>query len=402
MDAEDRPVVGTTMLAHALFHGYELAIPVFVVVWLDVFPVSEGVLGVIVGAGYAAIGIGAVPSGVLADIYGSDRILVAALVGMGAGFLLVSVSTNVVVLAIALVLWGTAASVYHPAGLSLLSRATTERGTAFAYHGAAGNVGTVVGPLATAVLLSVLDWRAVAAVLVVPAFGGAVLAAHLSPNSSSRHLGGPPRGKRGAEGVASIRASTRTLFSGGFVIIFGIVLLYGLYYRGVLTFLPAILRDVTALDSVSLSGQSVSIGEYVYAGLLAIGVFGQYAGGRTTEVVRSEVVLVVAFVLLVVVALAFVPAAGVGVLPLLVVCAIMGFTIYVIAPVYQVTIAEYVTSDIHGLTYGYTYFAMFGVGALGASVAGATLAYASTTTLFVILGGLATTAAVVSGALLRR
>lgn len=392
MASNEPRVLGVTMLSHALFHGYELAIPVFVVVWLDVFPVTEAVIGLVVGVGYAAIGVGAVPSGVLSDAFGSDRLLVLALGGMGLGFVLVSLSTNVIVLGFALVVWGAAASVHHPAGLSLLSRTETERGRAFAFHGAAGNVGTVLGPLAAAVLLSFVSWRTTAALLVLPAAAGVVLALLLLRDG----VGDVDHPSDTEQNRSGLRVSSRRLFSGGFLVILSVVVLYGLYYRGILTFLPEILTAFAVFDVIRVFGRVVTPGEYVYAGLLAVGVVGQYAGGRLTDLVPSERALVAAFGLLVVVALAFVPAAQLGLLPLVIVCIAIGFAVYVTAPIYQVVIAERVTADIHGLTYGYTYLAMFGIGAIGATIAGAAIAYATIGTLFLVLAGLAGMAALIS------
>jgi len=401
VDSDSRAVVAFTMVAHALFHAYELTIPIFVVVWLDAFPVSEALLGLVVGVGYAAIGLGAVPSGVLSDAYGSNRVVLGALLGMGAGFALVSVAPGVPVIALALVVWGAGASLYHPAGLSLLSRGVDQRGTAFAYHGAAGNVGTVLGPLAASVLLVFLHWRIVAALLVLPAAVGVGVGLHLSRDASPVDHRADGDGDEGATS-GSFRADTRALFGAGFVLIFVVVLLYGLYYRGVLTFLPEILGEVPALDPVRVFGHTVSPGQYVYAGLLAVGVFGQYAGGRLTDAVRTERALVGAFGLLVVGALAFLPAAAAGVGPLLAVCGLLGFAIYVTAPIYQATIAEHVSNETHGLSYGYTYLGMFGIGALGAPLSGAALAFADTTALFLSLAGIAGVAGLLSGYLLVR
>ena len=70
-----------------------------------------------------------------------------------------------IAVAFALLVWGVAASVYHPSGLALISKGVDERGTGFAYHGIAGNVGIGLGPLLAAVLLLFFDWRAVAGLL---------------------------------------------------------------------------------------------------------------------------------------------------------------------------------------------------------------------------------------------
>jgi len=95
-------------------------------------------------------------------------------------------------------------------------------------------------------------------------------------------------------------------------------------------------------------------------------------------------------------------ASAAGIVALLTVCALLGFFVYAAAPVYQATIADYVEADSHGLSYGFTYLAMFGIGALGAAIAGTVLTYAGSGTLFVALAGLAGGAALLSGYLLVR
>jgi MFS family permease len=410
MNRNDRAIVGFTMLAHAMFHTYELAIPVFVTVWLDAFAATEATLGLVVGAGYALIGLGALPSGILADAYGSKTLVLASAAGMGGGFLLVGFSPNVVVLGAALILWGAGASLYHPAGLSLLSRGTENRGTAFAYHGAAGNVGTVVGPLAAAVLLALFDWRLVALLFVAPAVIAGAIAFRLSfdERAATEDVaanGDPGRAAETDGGVGSVRElvrDSRRLFTRGFVVLFAIIMLYGLYYRGVLTFLPEILGGLPMFEPVTVFDRSFAPSRYVYAGLLSVGVLGQYAGGKITDMVETEYALVTTYAALIVVALLFVPASVAGIAPLLAVCGLLGFFVYVAAPVYQATIADYVTADSHGLSYGFTYLAMFGIGALGAALAGTVLTYAGTGTLFVALAGLAALATLLSVYLLVR
>jgi MFS family permease len=134
MDANDRALTGFTMLGHAMFHTYELVIPIFIVIWFEEFSTTAAFLGIVVGVSYAFTGIGALPSGVLSDRYSAKRLIILGMAGMGTGFLLVSVAPNLIVLSFGLLLWGVAASIHHPAGLSLISRGAKERGTAFAYH----------------------------------------------------------------------------------------------------------------------------------------------------------------------------------------------------------------------------------------------------------------------------
>lgn len=390
MDTNDRATVGFTMLAHGTFHAYELSIPVFIVAWLNTFAVSEATLGLVTGAGYALIGLGAVPSGLVADDRGSKLPVVISMLGMGSGFLLLSIAPNIAVVALALLLWGAAASLYHPAGLSMLSRDTHERGSAFAYHGAAGNVGTVVGPFIAILLLAAYGWRVAAAAFVLPAFVGALLASRIDLGPSSVDEGEDVTTDGGAangtpSNLSEFVGAARRLFTGGFVVVFVIVMVYGLYYRGILTFLPKILGGLAVFQPVDVFGRTVEPSRYAYAGLLFVGVFGQWVGGMVTDRGDTERVLAIGFTILTLSTLAFLPASRAGVLPLIVVCAALGFFIYLIAPVYQATIAEYVDSDTHGLSYGFTYFGMFGIGSVGAAVAGVALTYAGRSLLFVTL-----------------
>ncbi|MFB6234680.1 MAG: MFS transporter [Halopenitus sp.] len=429
MDANDRGLVQFTALAHALFHTYELSIPLFVGLWMAEFGVSAAVIGAVVGAGYGLVGIGALPSGILADRLASRRLILLSVVGMGVGFLLVSLARGVVTLGVAVVVWGAFASLYHPCGLSLISRSADARGTVFAYHGAGGNVGTDAGPLVTALLLLAVEWRVAVALLALPAFAAALIGSRIQfesvtaedvgevadedvgePASASDE--GPSNGERndtspkGSEGtllddVRRTVADTRSLFGLGFSVAFVAVLLYGTYYRGLLTFLPDVLAGSTALAPIEVLGREVNPSQYVYSALLTVGIGGQYAGGRLTDRLPSTTAFTGSLIVLVALALLFPVASSAGVVPLVAVSLALGFFVYGTAPIYQVVIAEQAADDVHGLSYGYTYLAMFGIGALGASMAGAALTYATSATLFVALATIAA-AGVGCAVLLRR
>lgn len=385
MDRNDKSLTGFTMIAHAAFHAYELAIPVFLVVWLSEFSTTAAIIGFVVGIGYALVGLGAVPSGILADKYGSKQLVLGSILIMGGGFGLIGLSPNLWVLTIALITWGIGASIYHPAGLSLLSRGAEQRGTAFAYHGAAGNVGTVIGPLFAAVGLVFFNWRIVAFLFVIPAVIAAILAFRLEFDETAAVDTDTEEDSNGITSVHQLITDTRLLFTGGFIIVFIIVMVYGMYFRGILTFLPEILSGVESLSRQQLFGYEVEPSQYVFAGLLLVGVFGQYAGGRLSDLYSVELTLVGSFIILILASLLFVPAANAGVLSLLVICFLIGFFLYLIAPVYQAAIANYVSADTHGLSYGYTYLGTFGIGALGAPIAGSALAFTTESVLFVIL-----------------
>jgi MFS family permease len=393
MNRNDRNLTAFAMLGHSMFHTYELVIPIFVTVWLDGFSVTTATLGLVVGAAYALTGVGALPSGLLADRYGGKRLVVVCMAGMGGGFLLVSAAPNVAVLAVGLLVWGAAASIYHPAGLTLLSRGATERGTAFAYHGMAGNVGVATGPLLGAVLLSFFGWRTVAVLLVIPLVVAITVALRLDfEEGAGAEARGSDATESSVDSLASFVVESRRLFVGGFVLVFLVGNLYGLYYRGAFTFLPDILAGLPLFEPATLWGRRVEPSQYVYSGLLILGGLGQFAGGKLVDRVQAEYALVGTFAALVVVAVAFVPAANAGLGPLLVAAGLLGFLVFMEAPINQEVISRHVPADVRGLSFGYTYVAVLGVGALGAAVAGVVLARWDATALFSLLAAAAVAA----------
>ena len=418
MNSNDKSIVGFVMASHALVHTYELSIPVLVPIWLEqfdiidlgltTFPVNEATIGVLVAIGYGLFGLGALPSGILVDRIEARRLITVCLLGMGLSFLVLAVAPSMLFVGIALAIWGVAASVYHPSGLSLISRGVQSRGSAFAYHGMAGNFGIAVGPLATILMLVFLDWRIVTAVLTVPALLAAFVALRVDIDERAAVAeadGGADGDSKAGTGVSSLGdflSSTKTLFAGAFALVFAVTFFSGLYYRGVLTFLPELLRDIPTLSAVEFAGREYAPGDYLYVGLLMVGILGQYAAGKLTDRYRPELGIMGGFAALAVVAVLFLPAASAGLPALLVVSALLGFFLFSVQPFYQASVAEYTPAGKRGLSYGFTYLGVFGVGALGAVVAGVMLTYFSPEQLFLVLAGLAACAATIGGYLVTR
>jgi MFS family permease len=398
VERNDRSILGLVMVGHAMVHIYELSIPVLMTIWLLEFSTTAALLGTVVSVGYALFGAGALPSGVLVDRYGSKRLIVVCLGGMGLSFLVLSAASGVVGVAVAVAVWGLSASLYHPAGLTLISNGIADRGRGFAYHGMAGNAGIAGGPLVTAVLLLAFGWQTVTALLAVPALVAAVAGtrAEFDPTAGIDAAATEARDRgAGPSSLAEFLGQSRALFTAGFALVFVVVSLNGLYYRGALTFLPDLLGEflTAAVGEIRLgfiAPDSPIAGEfdaagYLYAGLLTVGIGGQYLGGRLTDRIEPDRGLIAVGTALTAIAVLFVPAARVGLWGLLAVSVALGFTLFALQPLTQATIAKYSVPESRGLSFGYTYLATFGVGALGAAVTGAVLTYASVSAMFVLL-----------------
>lgn len=412
MNSNDRSIVALVMVSHALVHTYELSIPILMVIWLEEFPVTQATLGVIVSVGYGLFGIGALPSGIVSDRYGSQRLIALCLLGMGLSFVLLSFATSALFVGVAICLWGAAASIYHPAGLSLISTGVKDTGSGFAYHGMAGNAGIAFGPLVAVVLLYVTDWRLVAVALALPAFlaVGFILKAEIDEMASANLASDGSGGSRTDTPTTldELVATSKTLFLGGFALVFLVIVFNGLYYRGILTFLPDLLADTVNVEMAASVTEEVGVedqfraNDFIYVGLLMVGIGGQYVGGKATDRLPVEKGLLMGYVALIAIALLFIPAFRSGTAVLVATSLLLGFVLFMLQPLYQATVAKYSPAETRGLSYGYTYLAQFGVGALGAAIVGYIITYSTLAVIFAVLAGFALVAAAISGLLLFR
>ncbi|MFC5277697.1 MFS transporter [Halorubrum rubrum] len=416
MDANERRIVAFTASSHGLVHTYELSIPILLTVWIAEFSTTAATLGALVTVGYGLFGVGALPGGVVVDRFGSKPVILACLLGMGGAFLLVGAAPSLPVLAFALAVWGVTASVYHPAGLTLLSKAVERRGTALGYHGIGGNLGIALGPLAAVLLLLAFDWRIVAALLTIPAFLVAGYGVTVDVDAALAAAGeadgrdeaeGEPTNASLADSLAGFVGDTRALLTLGFALVLVFVTFSGLYYRTFLTFLPDLLgdtlggfADLQLVDPEGPYAEEFDPARYLYVAILMVGVPGQYLGGRIADRIPPERGLVYLMSILAALALAFVPATG-RIWSFLLVSGLLGVALFTVQPLSQATVAAYSPPGTRGLSFGYTYLGIFGVGSLGAGLAGFVLTVAGTRELFFVLAGIAACGALASGSVHR-
>ena len=195
----------------------------------------------------------------------------------------------------------------------------------------------------------------------------------------------------------TVLSNSKQLFASAFLVVFVLVVFEGLFYRGVLTYLPEILQDLDAMAEVSPTAGLAGIepSDYVFVGLLVVGMAGQYVGGKLTDRVAVERGLLVIFAILALLALLFVPVTNLGLVGVLAVCALLGFFLFAIQPFYQVAVALYTPADTRGLSYGFTYLGELGLGAASIAVGGFVLDEFALAAFFATLAGFA----VVGGAL---
>jgi MFS family permease len=120
--------------------------------WADLMPYSAGA--------FLMFGLGALPAGRLGDLWGRRNMMIVFFIGMGVSALLVAVTQNSWQLAVALILLGTFAAIYHPVGIPMLVQNVHNPGAVIGLNGLAGNLGIAVAAVLTGLLVKWAGWRA--------------------------------------------------------------------------------------------------------------------------------------------------------------------------------------------------------------------------------------------------
>jgi MFS family permease len=360
MRPEDRKVVALLGFFHGVVHANILAIPVFLnFAWGAAFQAEPFTLGLLFAIGFGLYGVGALPFGLLADRRAPGPLLVLSAVGIGGSMAAVAVSPTIPVLALSLGALGFSSAVYHPTGLAVISRTTAEQGRAMGWHGMGGSLGIAAGPAFVGAALSLgWSWRVVAGVLVLPATVAALLllAARLPLDLGI---------DRGAPAV-----SRRALLTTPFFLILLVYMFAGFAYQGGLAFLPHF------------------VGPGLFTLALAFGAVGQVASGRLADRPRPERTLfalslagaLLLFALAVLVSSPSLQGAFGGT------AIVFGLVLFSLEPLQNTLVTREVSRPLRGSAFGLTFLSVFGIGAIGAVLAGWLLQQDQNAVLFLALG----------------
>lgn len=363
MSQDSERLLPFMFVSHTLVHALVASLPLFVPVWLQEFGATRASLGFVLGLLFVFYGGMAIPSGVLSDRYGSPVFVTLFLLTTGLAALLLGGVGGYPMLVGALVFLGLGAGLYHAPAFSLLSRRSESRSRTFAYHNVGAHLGLGLGPMVAAVLLTVLDWRSVFLVAAAPFLLFAVVFYAYGPSSDT----GTDAATDGA-GRQDLWSEFKSLCTFGFLFILAVYLLRGTYYRGSIVFLPDFLQLTAEFSPLALAGRSIPPGQWLYALILLVGVFGQLGGGFLGERVRSTVVLTGQLVATAVLLFVLGDAGGWALFALAIV---LGLLLFSFPPILQDLVASHTPTATRGLGYGVTTAGNAAAGGfLGASLAG--------------------------------
>ncbi len=151
-------IITTHTLQHFYGQGFYVILPV-IYTSMGLTPIAAGLVGTV---RQVSSGLTSMLGGFLIDRIQNRRALVLYLspLVMGLGYLLAGLSPTYFLILLSVALAGGAASLWHPAALSLLSqRYPGRRGFMLALHRSTGNFGDTIGPIIVGTLLLAIFWK---------------------------------------------------------------------------------------------------------------------------------------------------------------------------------------------------------------------------------------------------
>lgn len=226
---------------------------------------------------YVCFALGTLPAGWLGDRWDGEHLISLSFIGGGASSVFIAFAHGDLWLMVGLGALGVFASIYHPVGLSMVTRLTNRPGHALAVNGVFGNLGLAAASLSTGFVADAYGWRSAFLFPGIVAIG--IGALHLLTRQRASSATAPPPAETASLKVTATRPVQLRVV--------GVVLLAALFsgfvFNGVSITLPKLFDERLGEIAPNLS----SIGSYttlVFAvaafAQLPIGVLLDRLGGR--------------------------------------------------------------------------------------------------------------------------
>lgn len=274
-------VLALAVAANFAQFGTRLLVSPLVPAVMDTFAVSKSLVGLSLTGMWAVYALFQYPSGVLGDVYGERRVVLAALALTSVGVVLLSVAPSFVLFGTFALCLGAGAGLYFSGATSLLTKLFDERGTPLSFHTAGGAFAGLVAPTAAGYVAARHGWRSavlIALVALVPVL--ALGAWRIRPTAP-------------ADPGGSVRARLRPAVLRGHLAAPGVtftVLIAALavfVLQSIFSFLPTFL--------VEYHGMGPQTASLAFGGVFLLSAVSQPALGRLSDGVGREAVMTACF-----------------------------------------------------------------------------------------------------------
>ena len=292
-------------------------------------------------------GFGSLFTGYIENRYGEKKLLLLFQIGSFFSCFFIIFSQNIISFAFFHILLCAFMSIYHPAGLTLISRRTNSLSKSMSYHGIAGSLGLAFGPIVSSLLTTFINWR-YAYFLVMIIFLILFIATYFLLELKFYNY--------------KVK-SKRKLFNQKLIIFYLINCLAGIAFSSFLTYMPIFF----SIKLININLMPILIGGFFTTLVLLAGIPGQIVGGIIGEKYNKSLIIMI-LCLLHIPLLIIIPLLKGYVLIFFTL--LLGFINFIFQPIGNSIIADYTVSSQRGIAYGLSFFLGFGIGSFGSGIGG--------------------------------
>ena len=350
----EKVILSVTGGSHLSVHALMLALPSLIPVIRNEFNVGLDTLGFLVTVSAFMFGLGAIPAGWAEKRFGGRQLLLIYQIGSSISALIVALSASFQMMVVGLGLMGFFCSIYHPAGLTLISHRIKILTRGMAVHGIFGSTGSALGPILATSLAAIISWRASYAFLGI--FNGMLAIGTFFTI---------PYRKRSEIPEDEFENHEESTNKPALIFYYLTNMFMGMAYYGFTTFMPVHFAENTNIIFPSISA-NMKAGIFPTMVFIA-GVGGQLIGARVGERFHKPTVLI----FIIMANIPFLLLMGYTSDLILILSGIMlGITYFSNQPIGNTLIAEFTHSQNRGLGYGISFFLSFGIGSFAAGFSG--------------------------------
>ena len=353
MNKENKIVMGVTAFSHLAVHAQMMVFPTLMLLFHHEFDLGLDTLGIMASAGAFMFGVGAIPAGFLEAKLGGRVLLLIYQVGSIIGGLGLILAKTPVQMTIGLGILGLASSIYHPAGLTILSRRLTNLSKGMAIHGVAGSVGLALGPLFAGVAAEFGSWR-VSYLIWIILQGILVLVTFFMIKRRNKPIENETKKE-----IFEIK-DKRSI-----VLYYVMSTALGFSFGGFTTYMPSLFGSQTT-GIFALLPETLKAGFFTTL-VFTSGILGQTIGGYVGDRYSRSFLLFWIVILNMPFLLLMGYTSGWS---LLISSILLGIVHFLNQPVSNALLAELTPSSHRGIGYGISFFLSFGIGGIAPAVCG--------------------------------
>jgi len=356
MKKEDVSVIAVAG-SHGIMHAYLVLLPALIPLLKGDLG-NYGTLGLLTSLVFLFYGWGSFPVGFLADRVSKKRLISASMALCGVSAVLVSLSHSLPVTALALILLGIGASLYHPPGYASMALLSPEmRGRYMGIQGLGGDLGMAISFFTTTAIGSYLGWRN--AFLAWGVLGVVMAVVDMATIIDETVQVDPTVARLGY--LETLRRMFTTDHLRNLLLVSVIVVCSGALWNGVSAFILVYINEIKGVGLLIAGGLST----FKYT----IGAFGNVLGGELSDRLGRRKILLFGFGLFTISLLALTIAPGNLALMFLMV-AILGFSFFITQSPMNALIGDVSHRDTVGVTYGVNFSIKYGIGSFAPAIAG--------------------------------